>query len=252
MYNIQSIENSLEEYGLTQKQARIYVAALQLGQASVQQIAAAAKTERTNTYDAIESLVARGLMSITTSGKRNMYLAEPPETLEHILNEKRLALKQLLPELRSLYNVSESKPSIRYYPGVEGYKSVYEDTLTCTSKELFGVYSVKDIIEVLGKEYVDSIVGRRVKAGIHLRIVRSREREIPGVYPATEEELREIRLAPPGMVFPIVTFVYDDKVIFLSSKKETFGLIMESEDIAQANRNYFEALWQISAKDNHE
>jgi len=245
IHNTQQLEDFLTDFGLTPKQARVYIASLQLGAATVQSIATAAQTERTNAYDAIEALITKRLMSITSEGKKNLYVAEPPENLERILAERQASLTSLLPELRSLYNLSDSKPRIRYYPGLEGYKAVYEDTLTATT-ELFGIYSVQDIIDVLGKEYVDKVVERRIKAGITLQVIRSREREIPGVYPNTDQELREVRLAPAGMVFPIVTYVYDDKVIFLSSKKELFGLIMESQDIAQANKNYFEALWQIS------
>lgn len=244
-HKIHSLEQDLVEYGLTFKQAKVYLAALQLGTASVQDIAAAAKTERTNAYDAVEALIAKRLMSATSEGKKRLYLAEPPQVLKKLLAEKQDHLSHILPELESLYNVSETKPRIRFYPGVEGYRSVYEDTLSCHSKLLFGIYSVKDITEVLGVRYVDEMVERRVRAGITLRIIRSREKEM-GIYPSRLSEMREVKMAPEGMIFPIVTFVYDNKVIYLSSKKETFGLIMESPDIAQAHKNYFDALWQIS------
>jgi len=236
---------TLTDYGLTQKQASVYLTSLQLGAATVQSIAAAGKIERTNTYDAVKSLIERGLMGVLKQGKKKLYVAESPDVLESLLEEKRLALKRTLPQLRSFYNASDAKPRIQYYPGLEGYRTAYEETLDCQEKMLFGIYSVQDIITVLGKKYVDDMVDRRVKAGIFLKIMRSRETEMPGVYPGSEEEMREIRLAPLGMVFPIVTFVYDDKVIMLPSRKEPFGLIIESADIAQAHRNYFEALWQI-------
>lgn len=247
MSAIHSLEDSLTEYGLTPKQARVYIASLQLGVASVQAIAAAAKTERTNAYDAIEALISKGLMSASSVGKKRLYAAEAPAILKRLLEEKQSQLTSLLPELDSLYNVSENKPRIRYYPGLEGYKTVYDDTLTCRAKLLYGIYSVKDITDVLGVDYVNEIVERRVRAGITLRIVRSHEKEM-GIYPSNLAELREVKLAPEGMIFPIVTFVYDNKVIYLSSKKETFGLIMESADLAQAHKNYFDGLWQISSK----
>lgn len=236
----------LEQFGLTPKQAKVYLAALQLGTSSVQDIAREAETERTNAYGAIEALIARRLMSVTTSGKKQLYVAEPPERLESLLSEQRDSLSRLLPELRSLHNQGENKPRIRYYPGLEGYKAAYDETLDATSQEQLAVYSVKDILDVLGREYVDRVVTRRVKLGIHLRVVRSRETEIRGVYPTGADDKREVRLAPAGMVFPIATYVCGNKVIFLSSKRELFGLVMESADIAQAQRNYIEALWEIS------
>lgn len=245
-YKYDELEKSLLDYGLTSKQSRVYLASLQLGTSNIQAIAAKAGVERTNTYDAIKGLIDRRLISITTKGKKRLFVAEPPESLKTIIKEKEKKLKSLLPELRLLHNVSEFKPKIRFYPGVEGYKSVYEDTLGAKNKLLFGIYSSQDIIDVLGIEFIRHIIQERVKNGIILRVIRPRETEVPGLWPATKEELREVRLAPEGMTFPIVTFVYDNKVIYLSSKKETFGLIIESHDIAQAHQNYFKALWQIS------
>ncbi|HEY1074609.1 MAG TPA: helix-turn-helix domain-containing protein [Patescibacteria group bacterium] len=241
-----SIEDFLTELGLTPKQSKVYLSALQLGPASVQAIANLAKIERTNVYDSIESLIAKRLMSITATGKRTLYVAEPPETLQKILEEKQATLKQLLPDLRSLTHSSDAKPRIRYYDGIEGYKAVYEDNLTCKDKLLFGIYSVKTSVEVLGRDYLRLAIERRVKAGIRLRVIRSRQTEVEGIYRSSEEELREVRFAPEDMVFPITTFVYDDKIVFLSSEKELFGMIIESKDMASAYRNCFQALWQIS------
>lgn len=242
------LEDSLVDFGLTPKQVRVYLAALQLGTASVQQIADQATVERTNAYDAIKSLIDKRLMSITSHGKKNLFSAEPPEVLKRIIREKEEKLTQLLPELRSLHNSSSAKPRIQFYPGIEGYKTVYENIFTAKEKQLVGIYSTEDINEILGESFARTMVERRVRAGIHLRVIRSKEKEksVPGIFPPSKEELREVRFSPPGMVFPITTYVYDNKVIILSSKKETFGLIMESADVAQAHRYYFEALWQIA------
>ncbi len=247
-YKSEELEKELLDYGLTSKQARVYLALLQLGTSNIQAIAEKARVERTNTYDAVQGLIDRRLISITTQGKKRLFVAEPPESLEVIIKEKAKKLKDLLPELRSLHNISEFKPKIRFYPGVEGYKAVYEDTLSASSKLLFGIYSSQDIIDVLGMDFIRHIIEQRVEKKITLRVIRPRETEVPGLWPAGEEALREVKLAPKGMVFPIVTFVYDNKVIYLSSKKETFGLIIESHDMAQAHQNYFEALWQISTE----
>lgn len=243
---IDKLETKLVDFGLTQKQAKVYLASLELGSASVQDIAQQANIERTNTYDSIKSLIEKKMMSITTVGKKQQYSAESPVVLERILEERKMELVELLPELQSINNLSQNKPKIRYYPGVEGFKTVYADTLTCQDKAMFGIFAMKDFLEVAGREFLDRMVEGRVKRGINLKVIRSREREVAGIYPGAKYELRELRFAPTGMIFPITTFVYDNKVIYLSSKKETFGLIIESKDITEAHKNYFEALWQIS------
>lgn len=248
-YNIGELELFLHDFGLTPKQAKVYITSLQLGPASIQSIARAAKVQRTNLYDAVHELVAKGLMSITSEGKHHLFAAQDPTALKAVLHEKERALHDVLPQLASLYSVGDVRPRVRFYPGIEGYRQAYEDSLTTKEKTLFGIFSVQDIWEVLGKEYLDNMIERRVKKGIMLRTVRSKAREKENIYPSRLGDLRELRYAPSGIDFPITTYVYDNKVMILSSKKETFGLIIESADIATTHRHYFNALWQISAPD---
>ena len=245
-YNIGELESFLCDFGLTKKQAKVYLASLQLGPASIQDIARATKDQRTNLYDSVEELVIKGLMVVVPFGKRQHYEAQDPANLKTVLHEKERALHDVLPQFSSLYGASEVKPRIRYYPGIEGYKLVYEDSLSTREKKLFGIFSMQDIWEVIGREAADDMVRRRVKKGIALRVIRSKEREAEQAYPSSLGDLRELRFCPEGMDFPITTYVYDNKVMILSSKRETFGLIIESSDIATAHRHYFSALWQIS------
>ncbi|PIR86886.1 MAG: hypothetical protein COU11_03465 [Candidatus Harrisonbacteria bacterium CG10_big_fil_rev_8_21_14_0_10_49_15] len=248
-YNISELKQFLTDFGLTKKQAAVYLASLQLGPVSIQAIAKAAKTQRTNLYDAVEELIERGLMAIVPFGKRNHYQAQDPTALKSLLHEKERALKDTLPQFASLYDAGETKPHIRYYPGLEGYKQAYEDSLTTTDKKLIGIFSTQSMWEVIGRQAADDMVTRRIKKCIALRVIRSKVGEPNRIYPSSLGDLREMRWAPSGMEFPITTYVYDNKVMILSSKRETFGLIIESADIAAAHRHYFSALWQLSTPD---
>lgn len=239
--------NNLTEFGLSEKQSKIYLSALKLGKASVQQLAREARIERTNVYDAVEALIEKGLMSVVVENKKRYFVAEEPSVLGRMLEERKSKFEAMLPRLELLRRTADVAPRVAFYPGVEGYRTVYEATLKSKEKKLFGIFSVRDMRDVLGQNVVDRIVEKRVARGIALRVIRSRERELPSVrYPTSTGQLRDVRFAPTGMDFPITTYVYDNKVAILSSKQETFGLIIESADIAQAHRYYFEALWQIS------
>lgn len=247
---ITDFEESLKKYGLTRKQSQLYIAALKTGPAPLQKIAVAAKMGRTNAYDGIHSLVAKGLVSITSEVRCDIFTAEPPKMLKKLLRDQELELDELIPQLEAFNAQTEFKPKIMFYPGIEGYKTAYEDSLTTPDKKLFGIFSTRSTWEVLGREYVDRVIEKRVKKGIHLRVVRPRAGEvIPRSYPTSVGNLRDLRFAPESMDFAATTYVYGNKVMILSSKRETFGLIIESADIANAHRNYFEALWQISTPD---
>ncbi len=95
---------------------------------------------------------------------------------------------------------------------------------------------------------MEQYVARRVEAGVSLRVVRSREKELDAVWPTDPKKLREVRYSPSGMVFVMTSFIYDSKVAFISSRKENFGMIIESQDFARTFRNLFEILWISSEK----
>lgn len=85
-----SLVKELQEIGLSEKEAKVYLASLELGPATAQQIAAKALVNRPTTYIMIESLEKRGLMSSYKKGKRKVFSASNPAVLNYLLaNEKR-------------------------------------------------------------------------------------------------------------------------------------------------------------------
>lgn len=99
-------KSELQKLGLSDKEARVYLAGLSLGAAPVQRIAELAKVNRATTYVIIESLNARGLFSSGKNGKKSLFTAHEPHSLMAYiereiasLHEKRELLGSLLPKL---------------------------------------------------------------------------------------------------------------------------------------------------------
>src|SRR3989338_8043322 len=111
--------NQLKSLGLSDNEAKVYMAMLELGSATVREISAKAGVNRPTTYVKIESLKKMGLVSTQTKGKKQLFIAESPDQLEFMidrqkgeLEQKKEELYKLLPELTSLFNVSDSKPQV--------------------------------------------------------------------------------------------------------------------------------------------
>jgi sugar-specific transcriptional regulator TrmB len=249
IYKNADLEVSLSQYGLTPKQSRLYVSALKTGPAPLQKVAFVAKLGRTNAYDAMQTLVDKGLVSIAPDGKKHLFVAEPPKKLKSLLRDQELALDELIPQLEVFRAESEFKPKILFYPGLEGCKTVVEDLLSTPDKQLFGIFSPKSAVELFGFDYVSHMAERRAKKGIHLRVIHPHSSAGKEGFGSSDGSRRDARIAPVGVDFNITTYVYGNKVAIISSKGEMFGMITESADIANAHRNYFEALWQISEPD---
>lgn len=75
------LEQELIAVGLSDKEAKVYLAALSLGEATAQQIAAKATVSRPTTYVIIESLAKQGLISSFDKGKKRYFAAARPEKL---------------------------------------------------------------------------------------------------------------------------------------------------------------------------
>src|SRR4051812_25054594 len=76
---------SIEDLGLSQKEARVYLANLMLGPATVQKIADQSGIKRVTTYVILESLNNLGLVSQSTKGKKTYFVAEEPSHLRRLL-----------------------------------------------------------------------------------------------------------------------------------------------------------------------
>ena len=76
------LEKYLEELGLSDKEAVVYLALLQFDNAAPSQIAEKTKLNRSTVYVVLESLEKKGLASETNVGKTVHYQAAAPERLE--------------------------------------------------------------------------------------------------------------------------------------------------------------------------
>lgn len=242
------IEKELEKFGLDNKKAGVYLTVLELGEAKVYDIAKRVKLPRPTVYDILDKLSQMGLISFYEKRKVRYYIAENPEKFLILLENKANLFKHILPELRSRYNILEIKPKIHYYEGTDGIKTVLEDTLTASKKQLKSILSVVDLFEVPGRLYMDDYVKRRIEAGVRLKVIRSKPKEVGETWPTDTKALRELRYAPDNMVFSMTMFIYDNKVSLISSKKENFGMIIESKELAWNMNHLFEALWQVSGQ----
>lgn len=242
-----TIEQQLSQFGFDQKESKIYLAILELGNAKVADIAKKAGVERTTAYDILDKLAIRGLIGKYRKKQTTLYTAADPGRIKRQLEEQQQAFNHLLPSLLGIYNTLPQKPHIQFFEGIEGIKQVLEDTLSTRTKHLKSILSIVDLFTVPGRQFTELYVQRRIEANISLQVIRSKPKDVREYWPSSITEKRQLRYAPPSMIFSMTTYLYDNKVVIISSKKENFGMIIESEEYHQTMSHMFDALWQVSA-----
>jgi predicted transcriptional regulator len=142
----------LEQFGFSEKEAKVYLACLELGQAPVSSIARNIGEQRVTTYTTIKKLIARGIVQSFVKGNATFYSVIAPENLYHRQEEKLKNFKDTLPELVALGTKYDNQPKVQLYEGLEGLKYVIEQVVI--TDQLKGNF--EPILAFLGTKGIDS------------------------------------------------------------------------------------------------
>ena len=235
------IEVALANWGLNEKEVKVYLATLKLGQSRVNEIAKKANTLRETTYSILNSLSEKGLVSHVIKSRVKYFEASPPSRFKSILREKEKEIDSVFSELNSLRNLQVEKPQVKLYEGKDGLKSILDDIIQ-TEKPIFA-YANAEIFKTLDIAF-PQFVKRRVEHQINAKIIQERTDELLDAKKIDKKQYREIRFFPKQ--FKSNVFIYGNKVAFITaSKKELVGIIIEDKEISETQRQVFDFMWEI-------
>jgi hypothetical protein len=245
---------ALLKLGLTDKEARVYLATLELGEAAVQSIATKADVKRATTYVILEHLLSLGLVSTIERGKKTLFIAEDPAELVNLLEEqkrqvdaKRVYLDEAMTKLRAIYNSGADKPAVRYFEGGDGLEALdrYGHDQFPKGSEMLGITPI-DLIEQQFPARRKSAVSERVARQIKSRMIYThKDGEIPGY--VNKQELRE-GIFLPRDIWPInnsICIYPEWGVKFFNFEPENpFGVLLESKSLARNMKELYELAWE--------
>lgn len=242
----QNIKTVLTRLGLTETEARVYLAMLKLGPETVQHIAREAHISRTAAYEIISVLQKKGLASTYTQGKRKNFVAEDPEKLEGYF-EQRLrdaqlelgSLHRIIPELRVL-NHGNDKPRVRFYTGEEAVRALFRDLAASAAKELLEftnidvVYNTVDPKVLIEAREVADFDQIKTKV-LHRGALRN---------PSPKVQYAE--LETHVLDFNGDIWIYGNRIAFVQFVTQAEVVIIDNQLFADTMRAMFMAIWDCS------
>jgi hypothetical protein len=93
---------------------------------------------------------------------------------------------------------------------------------------------------------MEEYIAKRRDLGITLHVVRSPEKETEDLWPSHEQDLRDVRFAPPEHVFTMTMLIGSDSVAVISSRRENFAMMIDSREYAELQSGLFDSLWSAS------
>ncbi|MBI4919394.1 hypothetical protein HY837_05655 [archaeon] len=243
-----AFEEELKDYGLSEKETKVYLTLLRIGSVTVNKIAEKADLIRTTTYDLLKGLREKGFVSSMVKNKILYFEAANPQKLIQFLEEKKRKVENILPQLKALKAELPQKPYVEVYEGKEGIKTVYQDILQ-EKKNLIAISNTHFIFRVL-PFYAPHFIKQRLKSKIFIKLLNEKTKEsIELMKKKDREELRETRFIQELRNIPITEYIYGNNVAILgTNQEEPLGIIIRHKDFAKEQQILFNLLWEKAEK----
>lgn len=242
-----NIQKTLTELGLTDTETRVYLAMLELGADSVQNIAKGAKISRTAAYEIIKALQAKGLASTFEKGKKTFFSAEDPDKLGDYFRNRVERMKiqlgsldRLLPELRVMKGGEQ--PRVLFYTGEEGVRALFRDVVAMNATELLEVTNIDTVYTFVDGKVLNEARKAEGYKDIPVKVLHRGEVRNPN----PKAEFR--RLEDGFGDFQGNIWIYRSHVAFVSFVGSIEVVIIENPIFAETMRALFQACWSSSKK----
>jgi HTH-type transcriptional regulator, sugar sensing transcriptional regulator len=227
----------LKDAGLTENEAKVYIALLDMGPSLAGKISRRTGLHRRTVYDVTEMLIKKGLTGYILENNRRIFQASDPERIIGILEEKKNVLAPVVFNLSKKYNEEKKKEGTNFYKGKEGLKTVFEDQLNYKEVLILGASpKAYEVLQFYFKWYDKTRKEKKIKTRI---IAQDRRiKKIP---------LSEIKYLPEKYANPVSMNIYGDKVaIILWASAKPMAIVIKNEEIAEGYKNYFELMWNVA------
>ncbi len=235
----------LTNLGLTENEARVYIAALSTGPATILRIAQTAEIKRTTVYSVIETLKMKGLITIHFKGFKKLFVAENPEKLESILEARKALLAKALPEFAALYNLKGNESTIKFYEGLEGVKTAYEGLLhDVKPKENYSIISnIEPWLSHDPKFFLD-FTKRRAKLNINIRLLLQ-DSPTARAHRRLQKTFNEtIKILPAGTTIVSNLVIIPKKIVLHQLHPPVMAVVIENQSIVCLHQEMFEIMWR--------
>jgi sugar-specific transcriptional regulator TrmB len=230
----------LQKIGLNPNETKIYLALLKLGEAQAGKISKEAQINRTTTYDSIERLIEKGLVTYTIEANKKVFKPVAPERLLDNLKEKQKIIEETLPELNKLFHESKEKEESNIYKGKKGIRSILNDILNYKEYVAFG--SSGGFLNTMQHDF-NIFQKRKKQLKINSKVILSRSSKKKQ---DVKEAFSKFKFISNEYSSPTTTFIYKNKTAIIVWAENPIATLITSEEVAESYKKHFELIWKIA------
>ncbi len=243
------IVDSLKELGLTDGEAKVYVALTELGSSTVGPIVSKSRVAYSNVYEILNRLIEKGLVSFIIKEKTKYFQASSPGNIKEYLNRKqeeieenKKKLKRILINLEHLQNIPPEQEA-EVFVGLKGLRTAYEKLMNGLGKgeHIFFYVHKPEFAEEADTFYlgINSIFKKTKIRGISNEYGRKSEFN----QKATYINARYAKFPIPGN-----WEANRDMLLIISWGNPVIAVLVKSKTVVDDFKEYFESVWKVAKK----
>ncbi len=227
---------------LTENEKKVYLTLLRLGESTAKPILEKTGLQNSVFYRTIHRLIEKGQASYVLKGKIKHFRSTNPDNFLSDLKEKQEKIHKVIPELKGIQKISESKIEAEVFVGVKGIKAMYRILISDSKPNdeyCFFAEKPKYFDESIVKVYLDF---RKERLKKELQIYGIYSKELKG------KETKAQRLKDKYTSFPLPPnmSIFKDKIAMVTWGETPTGILIKGKDIANQYKKLFDKIWKIS------
>lgn len=169
----------LEDYGLTEEEARVYVGVLRIGTGKVSEISHFTNTDRVKGYKILENLRSEGYVTSTLSSPILFSANDPKTTFDTILTKKKSGIQRLeknqarlIENLEKLkgHSVVSNLPKLSVISGRDNIYNEIKKIIDDTKDEMYLVTSTSDLIRMYYTD-IPAAIKKALKRKVEIKLM---------------------------------------------------------------------------------
>lgn len=236
--------NALLDLGLSEAEAKLYLALLGLGRARASIVARNTGTKRTTVYAMLKSLVEKGFVVMYLHGNAQLYYAERPERVRNQFNKRLSSFTEFIPQLEAIAKKDAPINGLRRIESVSELKHFYGNILHDYAGKNYDIIGNRFSWQDLDKEFFVRFRRERAKAKIKTRLLLTHNSK-------SEDSLdnlplkRTVKYLPAKYSFNSTIDIYRDKILIVSPDLSTLAVVIEMPAMTDVFKTIFDLLWEI-------
>ncbi len=236
----------LEDVGLSEKAAAVYVSLLCTNRLGVAELARATGVKRATCYEHLKQLLQKDFVVRIPIGKRTFYSAQDPHKILVALKQKTKAFEQTVEDMSRLHATAHNKPRVTFYEGKREIKNIYTD-LFQTMGDTYSIFPAEAFFKNFTEAEYDEFDKENSLYAFKTKDLfiadKNRYKQLRAMREKNGYENKSDKKLPDWFTSNVDVLIFKDKVALISLS-DLSAIVIENKDIADLFVHMHQYMWK--------